>query len=140
MARTTTPRRNRTARAAGDGSSTGSSAAKTNEKQMLERIKALEAENAALRSGATIDAEDDDAARRRTEQIADLMDPRDHMRECPMDGRFEAYAARKPANVEQAIPAKDVTIVACIECGGRVVLDESYSDIIARLDQELGEG
>lgn len=142
MARQTTARKARTgsARAAGDGN--GKAPAKaSNETALKKQIADLERRLAEANAGNAADDVDlDDLGRRRQEQIRALLDPRDHMRDCPMDGRVEAYGARKPAKPDQAIPAADVTVVRCVECAGSLVLDEPFPDVVARLQAELGEG
>lgn len=46
---------------------------------------------------------------------------RSHMEGCPGiegDGRIEEFVSRRPAQPDKAVPARDVIVTRCIECGG----------------------
>jgi hypothetical protein len=94
------------------------------------------AEKQAVAQAAVQSAEDAGAARNAA--IAALMDDRDHLRNCP-GGRVEAYQARKPARPADAIPARNVTVIRCIECGGSLVLEQEYAVTNAAIDQAAAE-
>lgn len=67
------------------------------------------------------------AAHERDQLIVELISDRTHAEGCPVlkgdGGRVEAFGARRPANREQAEPAKDLTVLHCIECGGTMTLE-----------------
>lgn len=72
--------------------------------------------------------------------FAALMDPRDHLRNCPAEdgaGRFEYYAETKPAQPQKAQPAQPVTVVRCIECGGSTVIERPYPVVMAEIEDSL---
>lgn len=92
----------------------------------------LQAQQATARAAVAVEGDRQIAAR--TAAIASLMHDRDHLRDCP-GGRVEAYEARRPPQPSKAMPAADVTVVRCIECGGSTVLEETYPTVLARLDQ-----
>lgn len=69
----------------------------------------------------------------RQRRIAALMDDRDHLRNCPDPLRVEAYASIRPAQPQNAVPARPVTIVRCQECGGSMVLEQPYETTVAQL-------
>lgn len=77
----------------------------------------------------------------RQEAIAELLDDRDHLRECPVadagaaGGRVEMYEARRPAQPSKGKGPADVTVVRCLECGGSTVLERPYASTVAALDQ-----
>jgi len=59
-----------------------------------------------------------------TETERPALAERAHMENCPgIDGsaRIEEFDARRPARPDQAVPAQDVTVTRCIECGGSSV-------------------
>lgn len=74
----------------------------------------------------------------RTAAIRALMEDRDHARGCPAT-RVEAYGATRPARPTEGIPAQMVTVARCIDCGGSVVLAQSYEQTIAQIDSETRE-
>jgi hypothetical protein len=76
-------------------------------------------------------------AMRRRERMAGLLTPRDHLRGCPElagQGRVEWFAARKPPTTSPAgaivEPAREVTVIRCLDCGGQVVVDRPLQDVI----------
>jgi hypothetical protein len=79
---------------------------------------------------------DEKAAAARLEQLREFMHERDHLRDCPNDGRIEAYPETKPARPDKGEPARPVTVIHCIECGGTTVLDEPYEEVLAALDSK----
>lgn len=96
---------------------------------------ALRAELAAEQAAtATVPAEGDRQVAARTAAIAAMMHDRDHLRDCP-GGRVEAYEARRPPQPSKALPATDVTVVRCIECGGSTVIEQPYPATLAQIDQ-----
>lgn len=92
------------------------------------------AKELAAQDDATTEEHVERAARRRA-QLAELLDDRDHLRDCP-GGRVEAYANVKPARPQAGEPAQPVTVVRCIECGGSTVLDRSFADVMADVESE----
>lgn len=105
-----------------------------------ELLAELRAEQDAAKTDAQVTLELRAAAR--TEAFAKRMDSRDHLRDCPFadtatGGRFEAYAQTKPPQPEKAIPARPVTVVRCIECGGTCVLDEPFDTVSAQIEADL---
>lgn len=99
---------------------------------------ALLAELARTQTATTTQAvaEGDRLAAARQAAIGDLMHDRDHLRDCPK-GRVEAYEARRPPQPSRAIPATDVTVVRCMECGGSTVIEDAYALTLARIDQTV---
>lgn len=111
------------------------------QKVTLDDLSPADRERLLVEAAGTIASDDDvrqqaETARaaERNAAIAALLDDRDHLRGCPADGRVEAYGDRKPANPARAIPAKDVTVIRCIECGGSTVIERSYAGVIADLE------
>jgi hypothetical protein len=84
-------------------------------------------------SAVKLEGAEAEASARRVEALAELLDDRDHLRGCP-GGRVEAYAARKPPRPNDGIPAADVTVVRCVECGGSTVLEQNYPATVAQLE------
>jgi hypothetical protein len=90
-------------------------------------------------------AEGEQKAQAYQEALAAKMDPRDHLRNCPVgegqaEGsqlRLEAYGHLRPAKPDQAIPAKKVTVVRCITCGGAAVLEQDYETFRQELDEGI---
>lgn len=72
----------------------------------------------------------------RQEAIAELIPDRAHLEGCP-GGRVEAYESRRPPNPKQGIPAADVTVARCVECGGSTVKDQPYAETVKQLDQKV---
>lgn len=70
----------------------------------------------------------------RNAAIASFMSDRDHLRDCP-GGRVEAYAATRPPQPAKGLPAAEVTIVRCVECGGATVKDQSYAITVAAIEE-----
>jgi hypothetical protein len=98
----------------------------------------LDAEQLADITAKISDVERGAAAKLRA--FAALMDPRDHLRNCPAEdgtGRFEYYAETKPAQPQKALPAQPVTVIRCIECGGSTVLERSYPVVLAEIEGAL---
>jgi hypothetical protein len=75
-------------------------------------------------------------ARERDARLREQIDLRDHLRHCPMDGRVEAYPHTRPAKPQQGLPARPVTVVRCIECGGTTVLEREYQEFIASIQRD----
>jgi hypothetical protein len=74
----------------------------------------------------------------RMRAIAGLMEPRDHARECPMlPHRTEAYTGRVPPRPQDGIPARDVTVVRCQDCGESLVVQEAYPVVMAQIETGL---
>ena len=75
-----------------------------------------------------------DVAAARDARVRELIRPRSHAEGCPVlpenggEGRVEHYSARRPANPLKAEPARDLTIVRCIECGGTQPIEGSPSE------------
>ena len=63
------------------------------------------------------------------ERLSGLLEDRDHLRGCP-GGRVEVYAAVRPAVPAKAQPAKEVSVVRCIECGGSTVMEERFETVL----------
>ena len=140
MARQTTARRTRSSggnAAAADDTTNGGAPVSLDDLSPEARAQLLKQAKAEIDGAPATDT--DEAAEARRLQLAAEMDPRDHLRDCPMDGRYEAYGDRKPAKPDHGIPAQDVTVIACLECGGRLVKDEAYPAFLARLTSERGE-
>lgn len=105
------------------------------------RRLAREAERQAAAEAAATDAA---KAARRRERMAALMSDRDHRRGCPQelagDGRLEAFGARKPpATARNGVvlePAREVTVVRCIECAGQVVIDRPYAQVFEQKEAD----
>lgn len=77
-------------------------------------------------------------AARRSKAIAALMSDRDHLRDCP-GGRVEAFAATRPPQPAKGLPAKSVTTVRCIECGGATIIDQPYEATVAAIAEAEAE-
>lgn len=114
---------------AGDGDVTLDQLTPEARAQLIEELRAAESNTAdAARSTA------EELAERRQDAIAELLSDRDHLAGCP-GGRVECYESRKPARPQAGEPARDVTVVRCIECGGSTVLKHSYTETIAALER-----
>jgi hypothetical protein len=136
MARQTTARRTgRTPANTGAQGDQGGSAVTLDELSPEARAQLLEEAKASI-DAAALPTDEEAAGAARNAQLGALMDPRDHLRDCPMDGRYEAYGDRRPAKPDQGVPAEDVTVVRCIECGGTNVLSEAHGPLLARLATE----
>lgn len=73
--------------------------------------------------------------------FAAKLEDRDHSRGCPVvdgdGGRVEGYPSVKPAQPSNGVPAKQVTVVRCIECGGHVVVESDFETVIAEIESEV---
>lgn len=75
--------------------------------------------------------------------LAQLMQPGDHLPRCPCTDptgqqlRVEASGQTIPADPRRSLPAQDVTVVACLECGGRSVVPTAYSTVIQNIEDQL---
>lgn len=95
----------------------------------------------ARQGGTAVDPDTVAKAALRDDQLKELLRSRDHMDGCPVDttgqGRVESYASRRPAKPDEAIPAKDVTVIRCIECGGSRVIEKSYEEVVAEIEEVI---
>lgn len=67
--------------------------------------------------------------------IRDLMDARDHLRECPVGlgkelGRIEGYDSRIPPRPDLGQPERFVAVIRCCECGGSTALDAPLEEAL----------
>lgn len=81
----------------------------------------------------------------REQAVRELMDARDHARECPTAsgaelGRIEGYDARRPPDPASGAPERYFGVIRCVNCGGATVLDDrlepSIEEQLERLDAE----
>jgi hypothetical protein len=71
--------------------------------------------------------------------VRGLIHDRDHLVDCPNDGRVEFYPHRIPAKPNDGIPAEDVTVARCIECGGSSVVREPFGVVLARVEEDAAD-
>jgi hypothetical protein len=96
---------------------------------------------------STVEGESDAAVkkgRKRNARIRELMEPRSHLRKCPLgesgydgDGRVEVYPAEKPAVVNSTgqvtEPARPITTAHCLVCGATEAIDKPHAEVVAEL-------
>jgi hypothetical protein len=90
---------------------------------------------------AGVSQADEQKARERIGRMRALMHDRDHLRDCPVgtdedadaNGRVEAFADTRPPRPNQGIPAKPVTVIRCLECGGVTVIEEPHATVMAAI-------
>lgn len=69
------------------------------------------------------------------DKIRALLPERDHQDGCAAE-RVELAGNVRPARPKDGIPARRVTVVRCVDCGGQTVLDEDRETVVARLNDD----
>lgn len=91
--------------------------------------------------GEVVQVDAEQRAMQRQRLLAELLDPRDHFRNCPRIGaqepRVEAFGVTAAADPAARLPERPVTIVRCIECAGQAVIQESYAAVSQRVAAEV---
>jgi len=91
--------------------------------------------------GEVVQVDAEARAMQRDRLFAELLDPRDHMRNCPRIGaqepRVEAFGATAAADPAARLPQRPVTVIRCMECAGQAVIQESFAAVSQRVAVEV---
>jgi hypothetical protein len=106
------------------------------------RVLLEEARELAKRNPTDVDGYEDLSDREKS--IRALMDARDHLRECPVGtgqdvGRVEGYDSTIPPRPDLGMPARDIAVIRCAECGGATVLDHPLERALEEHELELAQ-